>query len=175
MRVQTSLQTTFNIDWNMWVPADVATLCFIRRGGKLLLIHKKRGLGKGKINAPGGRQEKGETLEQTAVRECQEEVGLTPLGLVFGGRLDFAFTDGYSLQAHVFTASDCTGEMCETDEALPFWCDESAIPYEQMWSDDRLWLPLMLEGTRFEAQFVFEGELMLWHQLKCLSQSKTST
>jgi 8-oxo-dGTP diphosphatase len=175
MILKTSSNESFNIDWDTWIPVDVATLCFIRKEGKLLLIHKKRGLGKGKINAPGGRVEKGETLEQTAVRECQEEVGLTPIGLVFAGRLDFAFTDGYSLQAHVFTANNCTGEMRETDEALPFWCEEEAIPYEQMWSDDRLWLPLMLEGTRFEAQFVFEGELMLWHQLKCLSQSKTST
>lgn len=165
MTLETSSKTLFNIDWDAWMPVDVATLCFIRKAGKLLLIHKKRGLGKGKINAPGGRQEKGETLEQTAVRECQEEVGLTPLGLVFAGRLDFAFTDGYSLQAHVYTACDCVGEMRETDEAIPFWCEENAIPYEQMWSDDRLWLPLMLEDTRFEAQFVFEDEQMLWHRL----------
>lgn len=167
MTVETSSKTRFNIDWDTWVPVDVATLCFIRKEGKLLLIHKKRGLGKGKINAPGGRQEKGETLEQTAVRECQEEVGLTPRGLIFAGRLDFDFIDGYSLQAHVYTACDCMGEMCETDEALPFWCEEDAIPYEQMWSDDRLWLPLMLEGKTFEAQFVFEDEQMLWHRLKC--------
>jgi 8-oxo-dGTP diphosphatase len=168
MILQTSSKESFNIDWDIWKPVDVAILCFIRKKGKLLLIHKKRGLGKGKINAPGGRQEKGETLEQTAVRECQEEVGLTPLGLVFAGRLDFAFTDGYSLQAHVFTASDCSSEMHETEEAVPFWCDENAIPYEQMWSDDRLWIPLMLDGKRFEAQFVFEGEQMLWHRLMCL-------
>jgi hypothetical protein len=34
-----------------------------------------------------------------------------------------------------------------------------------MWSDDRLWIPLMLEGRTFRAQFVFEGDLMLWHLL----------
>jgi hypothetical protein len=34
-----------------------------------------------------------------------------------------------------------------------------------MWSDDRLWVPLMLEGRRFEAQFVFDSDLMLWHLL----------
>jgi len=168
MILQTSSNESFNIDWDTWVPVDVATLCFIRKEGRLLLIHKKRGLGKGKINAPGGRVEKGETLEETAVRETQEEVGLTPLGLVFAGRLDFVFTDAYSLQAHVFTATDATGALTETDEAAPFWCDENAIPYDKMWSDDRLWIPLMLEGKTFEAQFVFDGEQMLWHRLKCL-------
>jgi len=167
MILQTSSNESFNIDWDTWVPVDVATLCFIRKEGRLLLIHKKRGLGKGKINAPGGRVEKGETLEETAVRETQEEVGLTPLGLVFAGRLDFVFTDAYSLQAHVFTATDATGALTETDEATPFWCDENAIPYDKMWSDDRLWIPLMLEGKTFEAQFVFDGEQMLWHRLKC--------
>ena len=166
MILQTFSNTTFNIDWDTWVPVDVATLCFIRKEGKMLLILKKRGLGMGKFNAPGGRQEKGETLEQTAVRETQEEVGLTPLNLAWAGRLDFAFTDGYSIRAHVFTATDATGEMVETDEADPFWCDESDIPYDRMWSDDRLWLPLLLDGIRFEAQFVFEKELMLWHVLK---------
>ena len=166
MIVQTASQESFNIDWDTWVPAEVATLCFIRKEGKLLLIHKKRGLGKGKINAPGGRQEKGETLEQTAVRETQEEVGLTPTGLLPAGRLDFAFTDGYSLQAHVFTATDAHGTLTETDEAAPFWCDENDLPYDEMWSDDRLWLPLLLDGTRFEAQFIFENDHMLWHHLK---------
>jgi 8-oxo-dGTP diphosphatase len=168
MTVQTSSQESFNIDWDIWVPVDVATLCFIRKEGKLLLILKKRGLGKGKYNAPGGRVEKGETLEQTAIRETQEEVGLTPSGLSPAGRLDFAFTDGYSLQAHVFTATDAQGTLCETDEALPFWCDENDIPYDKMWSDDRLWLPLMLDGTRFEAQFIFENDHMLWHTLTCV-------
>ena len=166
MTIQTSSQESFNIDWDTWVPVDVATLCFIRKEGKLLLILKKRGLGKGKINAPGGRVEMDETLEQTAIRETQEEVGLTPIGLAPAGRLDFAFTDGYSLQAHVFTATDATGTLTETDEADPFWCEENDIPYDEMWSDDRLWIPLMLDGTRFEAQFIFENDHMLWHTLK---------
>lgn len=166
MTVQTSSQESFNIDWDTWVPVDVATLCFIRKEGKLLLILKKRGLGSGKYNAPGGRVEKGETLEQAAIRETQEEVGLTPIGLAPAGRLDFAFTDGYSLQAHVFTATDAKGTLTETDEAIPFWCDENDIPYDKMWSDDRLWIPLMLDGIRFEAQFIFENDVMLWHRLK---------
>ena len=166
MTVKTPSHESFNIDWDTWVPVDVATLCFIRKEGKLLLIHKKRGLGKGKINAPGGRIEKGETLEEAAIRETREEVGLTPTGLTLAGRLDFAFTDGYSLQAHVFTATDATGTLIETDEATPFWCDENDTPYDKMWSDDRLWIPLMLDGTRFEAQFVFENDQMLWHLMK---------
>lgn len=159
----------FAVEWAGWQPRDTAVLTFIRVGGRVLLILKKRGLGQGKFNAPGGRLEPGETPEQAAVRETREEVGLTPLNLAAAGRLDFAFTDGYSLRCHVFTADAFEGELTETDEAAPFWCDEDEIPYGRMWSDDRLWIPLMLEGRGFEAQFVFDGDLMLWHLLSVSS------
>ena len=153
------------IDWAHWVPKETAVLTFIRCGGELLLIEKKRGLGAGKVNAPGGRIEAGETAEAAAVRETREEVGLTPLGLCPAGRLDFAFTDGYSLRCHVFTADGFEGTMAETDEAVPFWCAESQIPYDRMWADDRLWLPMMLAGRAFEGQFVFDGDRMAWHRV----------
>jgi len=164
--VTTSDGASFATDWSNWKPIDTAVLTFIRSGGRLLLILKKRGLGQGKFNAPGGRLEAGETPEQAAVRETQEEVGLTPLNLRPAGRLDFAFADGYSLRCHVFTADAFEGTLTETDEAKPFWCEEADIPYGRMWADDRIWIPLMLAGRGFEAQFVFDDDLMLWHQLR---------
>ena len=42
------------IDWNAWEPQQRATLLFVIHGGEILLIRKKRGLGAGKINGPGG-------------------------------------------------------------------------------------------------------------------------
>jgi 8-oxo-dGTP diphosphatase len=170
LTVTTQTGALFSIDWDGWQPADTAVLTFIRRGGQLLLIHKKRGLGRGKVNAPGGRLEAGETPEQAAVRETQEEVGLTPLNLRPAGQLDFAFTDGYSLRCHVYTAGGCEGVLTETDEADPFWCDEAEIPYGRMWADDRLWLPLMLRGEAFYARFIFEGDRMLWHRFSALGR-----
>ena len=165
LTVITPAGAEFAVDWATWQPTDTAVLTFIRSEGRLLLILKKRGLGCGKFNAPGGRLEAGETPEQAAVRETQEEVGLTPLRLHTAGQLDFAFTDGYSLRCHVFTAEAFEGTLTETDEAAPFWCDETNIPYGRMWADDRIWIPLMLEGRRFKSQFVFDGDLMLWHLL----------
>ena len=155
------------MDWGKWVPKDRAVLTFIRSAGRLLLIIKKRGLGRGKVNAPGGRIEPGETPEQAAVRETREEVGLTPLGLRPAGQLEFAFTDGYALRCQVFTATGFHGELTETDEAAPFWCDEGELPYDLMWADDRLWIPLLLAGRPFEGRFVFEGDRMQWHEVRC--------
>ena len=149
------------IDWQAWIPTERAVLCFVRRDGELLLIRKKRGLGAGKVNGPGGRIEPGETAEAAAVRETEEEVGATPLDLSESGELSFQFVDGYGLHCHVFVARDLSGEPRETDEALPFWCEEGRIPFDEMWADDRLWFPLMLRGRPFRGVFVFDGDEML--------------
>lgn len=142
-------------------PKDRAVLVFLRRGGLVLLIRKKRGLGAGKINAPGGRIEPGETPLEAAVRECREEVGLTPRNPVARGTLAFVFADGYSLNCTVFEASEWSGQMVETDEALPFWHSEHAIPYDEMWADDRLWLPRLFAGEPFALEAFFEGDSLI--------------
>lgn len=163
--VKTTRSSLHTVNWATWQARDQAVLCFIRSAGKLLLILKKRGLGAGLFNAPGGRIEPGETPAQAAVRETQEEVGVTPGELHAAGVLRFAFTDGYGLHCQVFTTDTYNGTPIETDEADPFWCAEADIPYGRMWADDRIWLPLLLTGRPFDAHFIFDGELMLWHLL----------
>ena len=79
--------------WNDWQPTMRASLCFVRREGKILMIRKKRGLGAGKINGPGGRLESGESALDAALRETQEEVGVTPFDLSQRGELHFQFVD----------------------------------------------------------------------------------
>ena len=132
----------------------------------MLLIRKKRGLGAGKINAPGGRLELGETALDAAIRETWEEVGLVPHGLEKRGELHFQFLDGYSLHCTVFMANRYTGTLIETDEADPFWCDINSVPYAEMWADDVLWLPLMIGGQSFRGFFEFEGENMVSHAVE---------
>jgi len=162
------------VDWANHHPVDRAVLCFIRVDNSLLLIHKKRGLGKGKINAPGGRLEPGETPFAAAVRETEEEVGLTPSGLAHAGELSFIFTDGYSLSCSVITAEGYTGNPIETDEAVPFWCGETELPYHRMWTDDRLWIPLLLDEIPFRGFFIFRDDQMLDHLLRTGTEAALS-
>ncbi len=155
-----------HIDWRTWRPVDHATLLFVVRDGQVLLIRKKRGLGAGKINGPGGRIDPGETPLEGAVREVHEELRVTPTGIEPRGELLFQFVDGYSIHVHVFSATGCDGEAEETDEAIPLWTDLDRIPYAEMWADDVIWLPLMLEGTPFLGRFLFDGDAMLDHQVE---------
>jgi len=147
--------------WNAWQPSERATLCFVISGREILLIRKKRGLGAGKVNAPGGRLEHGESAHDAAIRETQEELLVTPTHLEWRGDLHFQFTDGYGLQCAVFFADGCVGVASETDEAVPLWTRLDQIPYEEMWADDIHWLPGALEGKTFRGYFHFDGDTML--------------
>jgi 8-oxo-dGTP diphosphatase len=157
--------TVSEIDWEHWVPKERAVLCFIQSGDNVMLIHKKTGLGKGKVNAPGGRIEPTESPKEAAIRETTEEIGLVPSNLQKRGELFFVFVDGYSLHATVYFADQFTGTPVETYEADPFWCAIKDLPYEQMWEDDRHWLPLAIAGTQFKGYFVFDNDAMLSFKL----------
>ncbi len=149
------------INWSRWKPVERATLLFVMRGGKLLLIHKKKGLGAGKINGPGGRVDPGETPRHAAIREVQEELRVTPTGVRKAGELLFQFTNGHSIHGYVFTATGCKGRPKETHEATPIWIAADKLPYGRMWQDDRVWVPLMLAGRKFTGRFLFDDDQML--------------
>jgi len=153
------------IDWERWQPVDRGTLLFVVRDDRILLIHKKRGLGAGKINGPGGRIDDGETPLQCAVREVHEEVQVTPSQCRECGQLLFQFIDGYSIHVWVFRADDCHGLPTETEEAVPFWVAIDQIPYASMWPDDEIWLPLMLREQTFSGRFIFDRDSMLDYQI----------
>jgi 8-oxo-dGTP diphosphatase len=148
-------------EWATWQPRVRANLLFIVRDEKVLLIHKKRGFGAGKINGPGGKVDPGESPLQSALRETFEELGIKPLGSEAHGELHFQFRDGFSLHCTVFLAHDFEGEPQETDEAVPLWTPLDAIPYDLMWADDRYWLPLLIRGAHFTGYFEFDGEQLL--------------
>jgi 8-oxo-dGTP diphosphatase len=162
------VKSLLDVAWASWVPQIRATLLFVVRDGRILLIRKKRGLGAGKINGPGGKLDPGESALACAVRETQEELCVTPFGVEQRGELRFQFTDGLSILGYVFLARDCHGEARETEEAVPLWTPVGAIPYAEMWADDEIWLPWLLEGRRFAGRMLFDGDSMLGHAFELL-------
>ncbi len=149
------------IDWDTW-RADVdATLLYVVRDGEILLIHKKRGIGAGKLNGAGGKVDPGETPLEAAVREFEEELEARPIEPRKLGEVAFDVVGGVSILIHVYRSDGVEGEPTETDEAVPLWAPVSGIPYDRMWEDDKYWLPLLLENRAFEARAQFDGDVLL--------------
>ena len=148
-------------DWNGWKGAIIATLLFVVKDGRILLIEKKRGHGAGKVNGPGGKIDPGETPLACALRETEEELHIRALTVRKVAELWFWMSDYPSIHCHVFLADDFEGTPTETDEAVPLWVPLDQIPYERMWEDDRHWLPLVLGGRTLLGKFAFEGETMV--------------
>ncbi len=63
---------------------------------------------------------------------------------------------------HVFAADGVDGEPTATEEAVPEWHPVDDLPYDEMWVDDRVWLPHLLAGEIFRGEFVLtdDGEAM---------------
>jgi 8-oxo-dGTP diphosphatase len=150
------------IDWNHWSGEMHATILFIIKDGRILLIEKKRGLGAGKINGPGGKIDPGETPLEAAIRETQEELLITPMAPRKLGELQFSMSDCPDIHCHVYRAEDYSGTATETEEAAPVWTSLEAVPYHRMWEDDQHWLPLLINNQSFLGRFIFEKEKLLW-------------
>lgn len=152
-----------------WQP-QAGTLVYIERLGDadaVLLIRKKRGHGANKINAPGGRVERDETPLAGAKREVREEVGLRCRSLWAAALLRFHDRkNGYDMRGFVFRTSTFDGEPVETAEAAPFWCRWDALPLDDMWEDDRYWLPAIRAGRRVRADLVFENDRLVSRRVR---------
>ena len=137
------------------------TLVFLSKPKKVLLGYKKRGLGAGLWNGVGGRVEAGESTETAMIRECQEEIGVTPktyrkiAQLVFKGGSDEA---QWLNNVSAYLCDEWEGEPTETEEMRPNWFRLYDIPYKEMWSGDEIWLPLALSGSCFEGTIEFDSK-----------------
>ena len=114
-----------------WEPGERATLVYLLHGDSVLLIRKLRGHGAGKINAPGGRVEAGESVEAAAIREVAEEVGVRVQALELRALLRYDDpAEGLAMEGFAFVSSEFPRHSnALTAEADPFWCriDESSL------------------------------------------------
>ena len=151
-----------------------ATLCLIVQNNEILLAMKKRGFGIGKWNGVGGKVDKEDgSVIQAAVREIKEEIGIDAdkLEKVAFLRFRFPYKEDWNQDVHVFLIKKWQGQPQESEEMLPKWFKTSDIPYQKMWDDDKFWLPLILEGKKIDADFIFkEGEIIDKKDVKIVSQ-----
>ncbi len=157
-----------------------ATLCLLIKENQpekeILLAMKKRGFGAGKWNGVGGKfePEKGDkNIVDTLLREVKEEIGvkLKEFKKVGFLRFYFPYKEEWNQDVHIFLAKSWEGEPKESEEMKPKWFRTTEIPFEEMWDDDKLWLPKVLEGKKLRANFVFrEGEKITKHDIKIVKE-----
>ena len=141
--------------------AKNCTLLFLIKDNQILLAMKKRGFGSGRYNGVGGKIEPNETIEQAMIRECQEEINVTPTHYWKVAEHDFRQDDGTSpwrMYVHAYFCDAWEGEPMETEEMAPEWFDRTNIPYDKMWQDDAHWLPQVLEGQKLFGYFTFDRD-----------------
>lgn len=138
-------------------------LCYLFRaeGGReqVLLGIKRQGFGAGKVMGLGGHVDPGETVAEAAAREVLEESGLTVVAadLVESALITFRFPSRPEWDAVVtaYRARSWTGDLTESDELTPMWYPVEQVPLNEMWDDERYWLPQVLAGERLSAEIIY--------------------
>lgn len=80
------------------------------RGGKVLLATRTKPPAEQLWSLPGGKVEAGETLEEAALRELEEEVGVTARILRFNRHVEIFGRDAQGAVTHHFVVASFVGE-----------------------------------------------------------------
>jgi 8-oxo-dGTP pyrophosphatase MutT (NUDIX family) len=135
------------------------TLGLLFENDRVLFGMKKRGFGVGRWNGFGGKVKGGETIEESFVREYEEESTIKVTKYEKWGVIEFEFKDNPEiLEVHFYKVLEYSGDAKETDEMKPQWFKKSEIPYNKMWPDDRYWMPMFLRGKKFRGKIFFENQ-----------------
>ncbi|MBI5743771.1 MAG: 8-oxo-dGTP diphosphatase [Elusimicrobia bacterium] len=139
----------------------LATLCYVRRNGRTLMLHRVKkadDVHEGKWNGLGGKFEPGESPEDCVIREIREESGLKIKSPVLKGVLTFPdFAKGDDWYVFVFTASEFTGRLIDSDEGNLEWIHDRDLLKLNLWGGDRVFLPLLKRRGHFSGKFHYRN------------------
>ena len=129
------------------------SLCYIRRGGEVLLMHRiKKELdeNRDKWIGIGGKFEPGESPEDCLLRETREETGLILDNWRYRGLVTFVLDDSYTEYMHLFTSDAFHGALkTDCDEGVLEWLPWAQLPRLPIWEGDRIFLRLIDEDAPF--------------------------
>ena len=160
-------QSLDDINWDDWQAVNQATLLLTVKDNKILLMRKKRGLGRRKKSMVRGaksirvrlywtvlsgrlRKSSASRLmtQRLSVKACSSLLMATPFMSIRLWRLILAVS------------------QLKTDEAFPIWFSLDEIPYDEMWEDDKYWIPLALKGQQFTGRYLFDNDKMLDYKIQ---------
>ncbi len=140
---------------------DSFSLAVIQTRRRILLGRKSRGFAEGRLVLPGGKDHfylsaDGVSLTPGvfgASREVFEEAGLDipPSAFRQVGMLHVA-TEEDNKDISIYTTTSSEAELKDSEELRDLsWIDIDELPYDEMPSDYKLWLPHILDGYAVNA------------------------
>lgn len=128
------------------------TLCYIRRDGDVLLLHrikKEHDENRDKWVGIGGKFEPGESPEDCLQREVTEETGLTLDDWRYRGIVTFVSDEWGTEYMHLFTSEHFHGTLSDCEEGVLEWLPWSRLPALPIWEGDKIFLRLIDEDLPF--------------------------
>lgn len=145
---------------------DTTLVLLFNSKNQILLCMKKRWFWAWLWNWAGGKLQDWETITEAAIRELEEEttISLEEKDLQSRWILHFFFEDNsnWDQDVHIFTGY-YNWDFEETEEMKPAWWNLEDIPYSEMWEDDKIWLPRILNKEQeVEYEFIFKADGKMW-------------
>ena len=154
---------------------NLTTLIYVTRGDKCLFIRKTR---EGDMNLDkwlgiGGHFETDETPEECALRELNEETGISAESLdsfEYRGHITFLSSEYPSEYMHVFTAElpdgfELPARSCDEGELC--WVPLSDIKDLPIWEGDKIMFDYLFGSMKdtgfFTMKFRYEGDRLAEH------------
>ncbi|MCJ7553183.1 MAG: 8-oxo-dGTP diphosphatase [Ignavibacteriaceae bacterium] len=140
----------------------LATLCYVtdKNQTETLMIHrvkKQNDYHEGKWNGLGGKFDPGESPEECAIREIEEECGLKVKSLTMKGFITFPLFDGKEdWYVFLFTANEFEGTLIDSPEGHLEWIPNEKLTEINLWEGDKIFIPWLFEDRFFSAKFNYE-------------------
>lgn len=140
------------------------TLCYLEQDGCYLMLHrikKKKDVNHDKWIGVGGKFEPGETALACALREVQEETGLTMQNPQYRGIVDFYYAPWPAERMHLYTCTEFTGTMTDCNEGTLEWVPKEAVQNLPIWPGDKLFFKLLAEDAPFfHLELTYDGDTL---------------
>ena len=149
----------------------LATLCYIidKNRNSTLMIHrvkKKNDYHRGKWNGLGGKFEPGESPEECAVREIEEESGLIIKNIEMKGFITFPMFDGKEdWYVFLYTADEYEGALIDSNEGNLDWIPNEKLTEINLWEGDKYFIPWIFKEKFFSAKFIYENGNYIRHEV----------
>jgi 8-oxo-dGTP diphosphatase len=129
-------------------------------------VKKENDYHKGKWNGLGGKFEPGESPEECAIREIEEESGLIIKNIKMKGFITFPLFDGKEdWYVFLFTADDFDGKLIDSNEGKLDWIPNNKLTDINLWEGDKYFIPWLFKEKFFSAKFIYENGDYISHKV----------